>query len=54
MPDDRGTWPYESLPCWFLQWIDGPEKFDPRIRLFPYESEKLVPYHEFTCTLACT
>ncbi|KAF8752674.1 hypothetical protein HU200_011913 [Digitaria exilis] len=27
--------------------IDGPEKFDPRIRLFPYESQKLVPYHEF-------
>ena len=37
----------EILPCWFFQWIDGPEKYDPRIRLFPYESEKLVPYHEF-------
>ncbi|KAF8651099.1 hypothetical protein HU200_063629 [Digitaria exilis] len=32
--------------CMFT-WIDGPEKFDPRIRLFPYESAKLVPYHEF-------
>ncbi|KAF8666090.1 hypothetical protein HU200_053800 [Digitaria exilis] len=32
---------------YFFQWIDGPEKFDLRIRLFPYESEKLVPYHEF-------
>ncbi|KAG2563758.1 hypothetical protein PVAP13_8KG367902, partial [Panicum virgatum] len=25
-------------PChsFFFQWIDGPDKFDPRIRLFPY------------------
>ncbi|KAF8675232.1 hypothetical protein HU200_047902 [Digitaria exilis] len=44
---ERARYPYESLPCWFFQWIDGPEKFDPRIRLFPYESQKLVPYHEF-------
>ncbi|KAF8664877.1 hypothetical protein HU200_054190 [Digitaria exilis] len=48
---DRGTWPNESLLCWFFQSIDGLEKFDPRIRLLPYESEKLVPYHEFRLTI---
>ncbi|KAF8652050.1 hypothetical protein HU200_062994 [Digitaria exilis] len=40
---ERARYPYESLACWFFQWIDGPEKFDPRIRLFPYESQKLNP-----------
>ncbi|KAF8721786.1 hypothetical protein HU200_022967 [Digitaria exilis] len=49
---DRVTWPNESKPRWFFQWIHGPENFDPRIRLFSYESEKLVPYHEFRCWTA--
>ena len=38
---------YESSsPCFFFQWIDGPDKFDPRIRLFAYEDETM-PYHKF-------
>jgi hypothetical protein len=36
-----------AAPCYFLQWIDGPDKFDPRIRLFPYASHVLKPYDEF-------
>lgn len=34
-------------PCGFLQWIDGPDKFDPRIRLFPYYEDETKPYNEF-------
>ena len=38
---------YESSsPCFFFQWIDGPDKFDPRIRLFAYEDETML-YHKF-------
>nr|TKW21873.1 hypothetical protein SEVIR_4G149100v2 [Setaria viridis] len=28
-------------------WIDEPDKYDPRIRLFPYHSTELKPYHQF-------
>ncbi|RCV37196.1 hypothetical protein SETIT_8G043500v2 [Setaria italica] len=36
-----------AVPCDFFQWIDGPDKYDPRIRLFPYDSTQLKPYHQF-------
>lgn len=39
--------PITCNPCDFFQWIDGPEKFDPRIRLFPYHENETKPYHEF-------
>lgn len=40
--------PTKAAPCYFFQWIDGPDKFDPRIRLFPYnERSELKPYEEF-------
>ncbi|KAL6595440.1 hypothetical protein ACP70R_047780 [Stipagrostis hirtigluma subsp. patula] len=32
--------------CDSFQWIDGPEAYDERILLFPYEEEK-VPFEEF-------
>lgn len=38
----------DASPCYFFQWIDGPDKFDPRIRLFPYASHVLKPYEEFS------
>ncbi|CAO2046455.1 unnamed protein product [Urochloa humidicola] len=38
---------YNASPCYFFQWIDGPDKFDPRIRLFPYIESELKPYEEF-------
>ncbi|RCV17436.1 hypothetical protein SETIT_3G219500v2 [Setaria italica] len=39
--------PMPAAPCDFFQWIDGPDKYDPRIRLFPYHSTKLKPYYQF-------
>ncbi|RCV39268.1 hypothetical protein SETIT_8G209700v2 [Setaria italica] len=39
--------PMPAAPCDFFQWIDGPDKYDPRIRLFPYHSTELKPYHQF-------
>jgi hypothetical protein len=36
-----------AAPCYFLQWIDGPDKFDPRICLFLYASHVMKPYDEF-------
>ena len=39
--------PEPCIPCYFFQWIDGPEKYDPRIRLFPYLSTELKTYSEF-------
>nr|TKW40998.1 hypothetical protein SEVIR_1G284900v2 [Setaria viridis] len=42
--------PMPAVPCDFVQWIDGPGKYDPRIRLFPYDSTKLKPYHQFRMT----
>lgn len=33
--------------CFFFQWIDGPDKFDPRIRLFPYYRSESWAYNEF-------
>ncbi|KAF8714888.1 hypothetical protein HU200_027424 [Digitaria exilis] len=41
----NSTW--YAVTCDFFQWIDGPEKFDPRIRLFPYHDEETKPFHEF-------
>uniref|UniRef100_K3XPM4 GRF-type domain-containing protein n=1 Tax=Setaria italica TaxID=4555 RepID=K3XPM4_SETIT len=39
--------PMPAAPCDFFQWIDGPDKYDPRICLFPYHSTELKPYHQF-------
>jgi hypothetical protein len=39
--------PPPAAPCYFLQWIDGPDKFDPRIRLFLYASHVSKPYDKF-------
>uniref|UniRef100_K3XXZ8 GRF-type domain-containing protein n=1 Tax=Setaria italica TaxID=4555 RepID=K3XXZ8_SETIT len=39
--------PLPAAPCDFFQWIDGPDKYDPRFRLFPYHSTELKPYHQF-------
>jgi len=39
--------PYFIHPCDFLQWIDGPEMFDPRIRLFPYYANETTPLNNF-------
>ncbi|RCV10327.1 hypothetical protein SETIT_2G103500v2 [Setaria italica] len=39
--------PMPVAPCDFFQWIDGPNKYDPRIHLFPYHSTELQPYHQF-------
>uniref|UniRef100_K4A197 GRF-type domain-containing protein n=1 Tax=Setaria italica TaxID=4555 RepID=K4A197_SETIT len=39
--------PLPAAPCDFFQWIDGPDKYDTRIRLFPYYSTELKPYHQF-------
>ncbi|KAG2604674.1 hypothetical protein PVAP13_4NG125265 [Panicum virgatum] len=33
--------------CFFFQWIDGPDKFDPRIRLFPYYRSESWAYKDF-------
>ncbi|GJN18436.1 hypothetical protein PR202_gb05599 [Eleusine coracana subsp. coracana] len=33
--------------CHFFQWIDGPDKYDPRIMLFPYDNKASSPYAEF-------
>ena len=33
--------------CFFFQWIDSPDKFDPRIWLFPYYPSESWPYNEF-------
>lgn len=33
--------------CYFFQWIDGQDKYDPRIRLFPYDEKELKTYNEF-------
>jgi hypothetical protein len=33
--------------CNFYQWIDGHEKFNPLIMLFPYDPWKSCPYPEF-------
>ena len=33
--------------CFFFQWIDGLDKFDPRIWLFPYYPSESWPYNEF-------
>ena len=33
--------------CLFFQWIDGPDKFDHRIRLFPYYRSESWAYNEF-------
>src|SRR6185437_5691491 len=33
--------------CFFFQWIDGPDKFDPRIRLFPYYWSESWAYNDF-------
>uniref|UniRef100_A0A0D9VXB8 Zinc finger GRF-type domain-containing protein n=1 Tax=Leersia perrieri TaxID=77586 RepID=A0A0D9VXB8_9ORYZ len=39
---------YDSeCPCYFFKWIDGQDKYDPRIRLFPYDEKELKPYNEF-------
>jgi len=38
---------YNMRPCYFQQWIDGPDKFDPRIRLFRWQKSVVQPYHEF-------
>nr|TKW39043.1 hypothetical protein SEVIR_1G153900v2 [Setaria viridis] len=35
--------PIPTAPCDFFQWMDRPDKYDPRIRLFPYDSTKLKP-----------
>lgn len=47
MIDAGGGYFYDNSPCDFLQWIDGPDKFDPRIRLFPYYENETKPYNEF-------
>ncbi|RCV42969.1 hypothetical protein SETIT_9G258300v2 [Setaria italica] len=39
--------PMPTAPCNFFQWIDGPDKYNPRIHLFPYYSTQLKPYHQF-------
>ncbi|RCV18368.1 hypothetical protein SETIT_3G295500v2 [Setaria italica] len=39
--------PMPAAPCDFFQWIDGPNKYDRRIRLFLYHSTELKPYHQF-------
>ncbi|RCV18595.1 hypothetical protein SETIT_3G313800v2 [Setaria italica] len=39
--------PMPPAPCDFFQLIDGPNKYDPRIHLFPYHSTELKPYHQF-------
>jgi hypothetical protein len=44
--EDGGPSQYNIAPCFFHQWIDGPEKFDPRIRLFPWIESVVQPYHE--------
>ncbi|RCV32692.1 hypothetical protein SETIT_7G023500v2 [Setaria italica] len=34
-------WSFDPMPvasCDFFHWIDGPDKYDPRICLFPYHS----------------
>ena len=38
---------YWTEPCMFFQWIDGPDKFDPRIRLFSYDKDETKPLNEF-------
>uniref|UniRef100_A0A0D9WV21 Uncharacterized protein n=1 Tax=Leersia perrieri TaxID=77586 RepID=A0A0D9WV21_9ORYZ len=45
---------YDSeCPCYFFQWIDGQDKYDPRIRLFPYDEKELKPYNEFRMDGLC-
>ncbi|TKW09571.1 hypothetical protein SEVIR_6G111500v4 [Setaria viridis] len=39
--------PMLAAPCDFFQWINGPDKYDPRILLFPYHSTELKPCHQF-------
>ncbi|RCU61439.1 hypothetical protein SETIT_J002100v2 [Setaria italica] len=39
--------PIPAAPCDFFQWIDGLDKYDPRIHLFPYDSIELKSYHQF-------
>nr|TKW27043.1 hypothetical protein SEVIR_3G231200v2 [Setaria viridis] len=39
--------PALSVPLCRCGCIDGPDKYDPRIRLFPYHSTELKPYHQF-------
>nr|TKW14172.1 hypothetical protein SEVIR_5G150000v2 [Setaria viridis] len=39
--------PMPAAPYNFFQWIDGLDKYDPRIWLFPYDSTQLKPYHQF-------
>ncbi|KAF8701584.1 hypothetical protein HU200_033506 [Digitaria exilis] len=39
--------PYYAVTCDFFQWIDGPNKFDPRIRLFAYHQDETKPFNEF-------
>ncbi|RCV17710.1 hypothetical protein SETIT_3G241200v2 [Setaria italica] len=39
--------PMTTTPCDLFQWIDGSDKYDPRIRLFPYHSTELKLYHHF-------
>lgn len=34
------------IHCWFIQWIDGSDKFDPRSYVFPYDHEKIETFHE--------
>lgn len=34
-------------PCKFFKWIDGPEAYDPRIRLFSWRPDVTTPYHQF-------
>ena len=46
MSAGRDTY-YWTKPCMFFQWIDGPDKFDPRIRLFPHDKDETKPLNEF-------
>ncbi|KAG2565784.1 uncharacterized protein LOC120681073 [Panicum virgatum] len=42
-------WNDSLNPChsFFFQWINGPDKFDPRIWLFPYYQSESWAYNEF-------
>ena len=40
--------PFRVERCYFFKWIDGPEMYDPRIRLFPWDRSKTVPFEKFT------
>jgi hypothetical protein len=45
--NDDGYQVHTTKTLFFHQWINGLDKFDRRIRLFPWQQSVVHPYHEF-------